>query len=61
MYIVHGTETKLVSNWEKNKLSTKHYQILCRKRISMLTGLRVSPLVYKPVFCRLEHMQNANP
>ena len=34
---------------------TKNYQILCRKSISMLTGLKVSSLAFKSVFYRPEH------
>ena len=30
----------------------------CIKRISMLTGLKQSPLACKSVFCRLEHDAN---
>ena len=45
------------------KLETKHdhtksFLILCRKRISMLTGFQVSLLASKCVFYRPEHSAN---
>ena len=36
-------------------LYTKRWQITCRKRISMLTSLKVSSLACKCVFYRPEH------
>ena len=36
-------------------LYTKSYQILCRERISMLTGLKVSSVACKCIFYRQEH------
>ena len=36
-------------------LYTKSYQLFCRKKISMLAGLKISSLEYKSVFYRLEH------
>ena len=52
-----GIGTKLVSNWEQIILYTKSLQILCIKRISMLTGLKVVSLACKCVFYRIK--QNA--
>ena len=43
---------QVISNWEGNTLYTKSKQMLCRKRISMLTGLNMSSLTYKYVFYR---------
>ena len=48
--------TNLVSNSELNMLYTTSLQILCRKGISMLTGLKVSSLACKCVFYRPEYM-----
>ena len=45
-----GLGAKLASNWEKVMLYTKRKQILCRKRISTLTGLKVSSLAFTDVF-----------
>ena len=39
----------------ENKIYSKSYQILCRKRISMLTGLKMLSLICKCVFYRPEH------
>ena len=50
--IVHGIETKLVSNWGQIILYTKSSQILCLKMISMLTGLKVASLACKCAFYR---------
>ena len=50
--IVHDMWTKSLSNWEHNILCEKSSQILFIKRISMLTGLKVSSLVCKCVFYR---------
>ena len=50
----HGIRLKLVSNWEQNMLYTKSLQVLLRKGISMLTGLKVSYLTFKCVFYRPE-------
>ena len=41
--------------WEQNLLYTKSKQILFRKRITMLTKLKVSSLACKRVFYRPEH------
>ena len=51
----HGIGTKLASAWGQNMLYTKSYQVLCRKGMSILTGLRVSSLAFKCVFYRTEH------
>ena len=54
---VHGIGGKVASNWEKVMLYTKRKQILCRKRISTLTGLKVSSLAFTDVFYRSEHVK----
>ena len=59
--IVHGIGTKLVSNWEQNILYTKILQILCRKRIFMLTGLKTSFVAGKYVFYRSKHNAKGEP
>ena len=53
--IVHGIGAKLGSNREKNMLYTKSEQMFFRKKISMLTDLKVSSLACKCVFHRPEH------
>ena len=53
--LVRGIAAKLVSNWEQNLLYTKSNQILFRKRLSMLTRLKVSSLACIRVFYRREH------
>ena len=53
--MVLGISAKLALNWEQNILYIKSLQVLCRKRISMLTGLKVSFLACKCVFYRPEH------
>ena len=40
---------------------TKRYQILCKKRISMLTAFKKSSLASKCVFYRTEHKANGRP
>ena len=56
LYIkVCGIGAKLVSNSAQNMLYIKSWQILCRKMISMLTGLKVSSLACKSVLYRPEH------
>ena len=54
----HGIGVKLVSNWEQSMLYTKSQQVLNRKRMSMLTALKMSSLTCKCVFYRPE--LNAN-
>ena len=44
----------MVSNWEQSMLHTKSLQVLHRKGISMLAGLKVSSLTCKYVFYRPE-------
>ena len=56
-YISHRIRAKLVSNWERNMLYTKSQQIFCKKKMSMLTSLKVSSWACKCVFYRSE--QNA--
>ena len=57
----HGIRVKLVSNWEQSMLYTKSLQVLHRKGISMLTGLKVPYLTCKHVFYRLEPNAKAGP
>ena len=42
-------------NWQENMLYAQIQRILCRKRTSMFTGLKVSSLTCKCVFYSLEH------
>ena len=49
------------SNQEQSILYTKGLQVLHRKWISVLTGLKVSPLTCKCVFYGPELMQRRNP
>ena len=56
---VHGVGAKMVLNLEQNTLYMKSYQILYRKR--MLRGLKVSSLVCKCAFYRLEHNAKREP
>ena len=51
---VHGIRFKLVSNWDQSILYTKSLQVLNRKEISMLTGLKVPSLTCKYLFYRPE-------
>ena len=53
-HLVHEIGAKLVSNWEQSMLYTKSYQVLLRKRVSMLTSLKVSSFACKCVFYRPE-------
>ena len=53
--LFHGIGTKLVSNCGKNILYNKNKQILCRKRIFIVTDLQVSFLACERVFYRSEH------
>ena len=46
-YLDHEIRVKLVSNWEQNMLYNESLQIFCRKKMSMSTGLKVSPLGLK--------------
>ena len=57
----HGIRVRLVSNWEQNMLYTKSLQVLHRKGISMLTGLKVSSLTCKCVFYGPELIAKAGP
>ena len=50
----HWIRTKLVSNWEQSMLYTKSQQVSNRKRMCMLTALKMSSLICKYVFYRLE-------
>ena len=47
------------SNWEESMLYTKSLQVLHRKRISLLTGLKVSSLTCEYVFYKPEHNAKA--
>ena len=53
--VVHGTGAKVISDCKQNMLYTKIQRIFCKKRISVLAGLKVSSLACKCVFCRPEH------
>ena len=55
--IVHGTGAKLVSNWEQNMFYAKS----CRKYVEKYTDLKVSFLLCKCVFYRLEHNAKGGP
>ena len=55
----HGIMVKLVSNRGQSMLYTKSLQILHRKGIFMLAGLKVSSLTCKCVFYRSELAKNA--
>ena len=57
----HGIRFKLVSNWEQSMLYTKSLQVLHRKGISMLAGLKVSSLTCKCVFYGPELIAKAEP
>ena len=54
VFSAHGIRFKFVSNWEQSILYTKSLQVLYRKGISMLTGLKVSSMTCKCVFYRPE-------
>ena len=49
------------TNWEENMSYAKIQHILCRKRTSVFTGLKVSSLTCKCAFCRLEHNVKGGP
>ena len=55
--IVYSTRSKFVSNWDM--FYTKSKEILCRKRISLLTGFKVLSLA--SVFHRPENKTNGAP
>ena len=44
--------------WDRGQIGI---QVLCRKRISMLTGLKASPLACKCVFYGLENNAKGDP
>ena len=55
---------RALSSWDQGQISIKlgqnrlyneSQQIFCRKKMSMLTGLKVSSLAYNYVFYRPEH------
>ena len=54
-YLVHGIGAKIVSNWEQHMLHNESQQIFCRKKMSMLTSLKVSSLACTCIFYRPEH------
>ena len=54
-------EVKLVPHWELNILYIKRSQLLCRKKISLLTGLQVPSLTCKYIFYRPEHYAKGEP
>ena len=47
--------------WEQKMFYTKRYQILCKKRISILTAFKKPSLASKCVFYRTEHKANGRP
>ena len=53
--IDYGIVIKSVSICKQKMSHTKSQSILCRKRISMLAGLKVSSLISKCVLYRQEH------
>ena len=58
----HGIGAKLVSNWEQSMLYTKSQQVLNKKRMSMLTALKMSSLTCKCVLYRSElNAKGADP
>ena len=46
-FLVHGIGVKLVSHCEQKIICTKKEQFFCRKRVSVLTDLKGSPLPSK--------------
>ena len=54
-------QVQIVSNWEQSLLYTKSLQVLYRKGVSMLTGLKVSSLTCKGLFYRPELNAKAGP
>ena len=58
--IVQEIGAKLISNREQNMLCIKSQQILCSKRIFLLTALKVSYLACKCIFYRPEHNVKRN-
>ena len=52
---------KLVSNWEQSMLYTKSLQILHRKGIPIITGLKVSSVTCKCVFTDQNLMRRWEP
>ena len=57
----NGIRVKLVSNLEQSMLYTKSLQVLHRKGTSMLTGLKVSSLIYECVFTDQNLTQRGDP
>ena len=58
---VHDMATKLMSKWEQSMFYAKSLQVLHRKRISMITDLKVSHFTCKYVFYRAEHTVKGGP
>ena len=56
--VFHGIRAKLVSNWNKACYVPKGKQILRGKRISMLTGLKLSSV---SVYFTDQNMQRGDP
>ena len=48
-YLVHEIGAKLVSNCKQNMSHNESWQSFCRKKMCMLTGLKVSSLACKYV------------
>ena len=59
--LVCGVKVKLVSHWDQKIVYTKNLQLFCRRRIYVLTGLKVLSLQCKCVFYRQKHMERGNP
>ena len=57
----HGIRFKLVPNCEQSMLNTKSLQVLLRKGISILKGLKVSSLTCKSAFYRPELNAKVRP
>ena len=52
---------ELVKKMGTKNVLYKRYQILCKKRISILTAFKKSSLASKCVFYRTEHKANGRP
>ena len=61
LHSAHGIRFKLVPNWEQSMLNTKSLQVLLRKGIPILKGLKVSSLTCKCAFYRPELNAKVGP